>query len=286
MSGFEIIERVIARIEKQCVKIHGDQLDMKIKEKLGYLSDRYRRLHGNNSAAIDYGDAVTQFCYVYKYVAAHADYLFKIFRQARSAHKQPFFQNERIRVACVGGDPGSDILAILKYLEAGFSKEIVNKVVIDVYDKEKKWLRILKIIVDELQSNTTVSVNFVELDVSDPEGFKAHDFSKYQLVTSSFFVSEIRRIGLGTPAKAFWRHVVSALPVGAIVVFNDNKDERIYGYFDAIMNGCADVQTIIADNDAEVSCSDSWKPVQRYVDRLDHRPKRNGSTAFRVQMKS
>lgn len=286
MSTFELIAKVIKRIRRRLEDEGLDGIPEKMQEKLRYLSGGYARLHGSNSHAIDYSNGVTQLCYVFKYVAAHADYLFKVLRRARSAAAAPLFSGKTLRVACLGGGPGSDIIGIMRYLEHHRSGEPTSQVIVDIYDKEEAWLPVLKDIVGEITSDISLDVTFVALDVSDASTWDTADFSKYDLITASFFVSEIRRIGLGQPAKRFWKYVLGTIADGAIVAFNDNNDERIYGYFDAIAKGSGAMETVASAEDEEVSCSDSFYPIERLIEKLDHRPKRNGHTAYRVIRKA
>ena len=48
-----------------------------------YLAASYASLSDKNRAPVDYKDPATRFAYVYKYVAAHGDYLVQIMLQLR-----------------------------------------------------------------------------------------------------------------------------------------------------------------------------------------------------------
>ena len=199
----------------------------------------------------------------------------------RAARGASLFSRENVTICCLGGGPGSDVLAVIRYLGWAGDREPVESVVFHIYDKEPGWFPMVEAIVDEAESEIGFEVIFHDLDVADETSWGEVDFSQYDLITSSFFVSEIKRIGLSEPAKRFWRRVLRGMRKGALLAFNDNGDERIYGYFDRLIAAAGGFEILSEDNDEEVSCGDSFEPVQRWINRLDHRPKRNGRTAHR-----
>lgn len=281
MSSFRLIRRVLDRLESDLRIEFGDGLDNELTAKLAYLTRGYYRLHGGAAQEIDYSQRSTQFCYTYKYIAAHAYYLFRVLRQMRGARRTPLFADNEIAIACLGGGPGSDVLAAIRYLHWAGEREPVERVVFHIYDKEPGWFNVVEAIVEEAEGDIRFEVVFYDLDVADEESWRHIDFAQYNLITSSFFVSEIKRIGLSTPARRFWRHVLRGMSAGSFFAFNDNGDERIYGYFDGLIAVADNFQVLTEDNDEEVSCGDSFDPVQPWIDRLDHRPRRNGRTSYR-----
>lgn len=282
MSAFTQIAPVLQRLEKPLRSKHSDSLDDEFTQRLEYLSVAYRRLHGPMSHSIDYSEPETRWCYVFKYVAAHADYLYRVLRKGKAAgSRAPLFNSKRALVACLGGGPGSDVLAVVRYLASQGDKEPVRAVHFVIFDIESGWEPVVKAVLAEAETDVKFTAEFRYLDVSDPATWSDIAFDEFDLVTSSFFVSEIKRIKLGIPAQRFWKSILGALRSGCVVAFNDNNDERISGYFDRIVSSVGGFETLVADAE-EVSCGDSFSPIQGFIDRLDHRPKRNGNTAYRV----
>lgn len=285
MSSFRLIRRVLDRLEGPLAAEFGAGLNGELVAKLGYLSRSYYRLHGGAAQDVDYSERSTQFCYTFKYIAAHADYLFKVLRRMRTPNGGRLFDEEEVTIACLGGGPGSDVLAVVRYLAWAGEKEPAKKVTFDIYDKEPGWFSVVEAIVEEAESDIQFEVIFHSFDVSNEGTWSEIEFDKYDLITSSFFVSEIKRIGLSVPARRFWRFLLRNMSTDALMAFNDNGDERIYGYFDRLIEAAGGFDTLTAEDDEEVSCGDSFDPVQPWINRLDHRPRRNGKTANRGLVK-
>lgn len=283
MSTFDLIARVLAKLEEPLAERHGDKLTAKFTAKLAYLSAGYGRLHGAFSHRIDYGEPETRWCYLYKYVAPHADYLFKVLRRAKAA-KGPLFRSTKVEVACLGGGPGTDVIALVRYLASQANNEPVEAVHFVVFDVEPGWEAPMNVLLGQVGGPIKFTAEFRVLDVADPSTWEDVAFREFDMVLSSFFVSEIKRIRFGLPGRAFWKAVLTAVKPGCVIAVNDNNDERITGYFDGIVGSSGAFETLIKDQE-EVSCGDSFGPVQKYIDRFDHRPKRNGNTAFRVLRK-
>lgn len=177
------------------------------------------------------------------------------------------------------------MVAIAKYLKYAQALEPVERVVVHIFDIETTWEPSLDAIIDEFDVPVAFDISFEKLDVSDPSTWEETDFSEYDMVTASFFVSEIAKLKLGMAARKFWKFVLKGMRPGGLVAFNDNNDERIYGYFDRICDSVGGFEVIVKDQE-EVSCGDSFEPVQKMINRMDHRPRKNGDTAYRLLRKS
>lgn len=119
MTIFELVKIALDELYAQGNQQYGADLDEKIKERMEYLSSSYAKLNDNAREPVDYKDPATRFAYVYKYVAAHGDYVVQVMQQLRSELDGNIFQGKNARITCVGGGPGSDIIAVLKYLNTG-----------------------------------------------------------------------------------------------------------------------------------------------------------------------
>jgi hypothetical protein len=118
MTIFELIKVTLDELYAQGKKQHGPKLDELIDHKLKYLSKSYSQLTDGNRPPVNYRDPATRFAYVYKYVGAHGDYLVQIMEHLKSVlGSKSIFKAETARISCVGGGPGSDIIAVLKYLD-------------------------------------------------------------------------------------------------------------------------------------------------------------------------
>jgi hypothetical protein len=128
MTIFELVKIALDELYAQGLRQHGVKLDAAIREQIEYLSRSYGYLRDANRKPVDYRDPATRFAYVYMYVAAHGDYLVQVLEKVRSTRGGHIFDVENIRVSCVGGGPGSDIVGLLKYLDENGHREPVKRV--------------------------------------------------------------------------------------------------------------------------------------------------------------
>ena len=181
---------------------------------------------------MDYKDPATRFAYVYKYVASHGDYVVRLLTIARQ-ELGTVFNDKTARVTCIGGGPGSDILAVLKYLADYGSKEPVKKIVCYLLDKEQAWADTWTELDDKLELNDVkLNVNFQPLDVTDPDSWASQKkFLEADLFTLSYFVSEVIALDNGV-VKKFWATLFKEAKPGALFVYDDNGKDVFNNYFD------------------------------------------------------
>ena len=111
MTLFELVKVTLDGLYKEAVAAYGANTDEKIKAKFTYLKESYPLLKDASRVPISYKDPATRFAYVYSYVATHGDYVVQLLRLAADALNGPVFPSGTARVSCIGGGPGSDILA-------------------------------------------------------------------------------------------------------------------------------------------------------------------------------
>src|ERR1700720_536811 len=108
MTIFELVKIALDELYKDAVAEYKDDTDKIITARLDYLSKSYKELTEEDRTPIDYGDPAVRFAYVYRYVAAHGDYIVQVLKAFRSENKGAIFPAPTARVTCVGGGPGSD----------------------------------------------------------------------------------------------------------------------------------------------------------------------------------
>jgi hypothetical protein len=114
MTIFELVKIALEKLYTQGWEQYGENIDQEIRQRIAYLSKSYDQLKDKKRKPVDYKDPATRFAYVYKYVAAHGDYVVQVMQHLRGVLKGNLFQSHNARVSCVGGGPGSDIIAVLK----------------------------------------------------------------------------------------------------------------------------------------------------------------------------
>ena len=140
MTIFELVKLGLDELYEEGKEEYGGSLDAEINKRMLYLTDSYNNLGNPNRERVNYKDPATRFAYVYKYVSAHADFLVQVMQLLRSALASNVFTSGNARISCVGGGPGSDIIAVLQYLIGHVTDSPpVDTVTCYLLDREQAW---------------------------------------------------------------------------------------------------------------------------------------------------
>ncbi len=232
MTLFELVKITLDALYEEAQDEYGKKTDDEIKERFKYLTKSYNDLTNEEREPVDYKDPATRFAYVYKYVASHGDYVVQLLKLARGELGK-VFTDKKARVTCIGGGPGSDIIAVLKYLADMGKKEPVEKIVCYLLDKEQAWADTWTELDDKLDlDDITLSVNFQPLDVTDPDSWEAQKkFLDADVFTLSYFVSEVYALDVGA-VEDFWATLFKNAKSGALFLYDDNGSDVFNEYFD------------------------------------------------------
>jgi hypothetical protein len=110
---FSVVKKVL---EDTYVEIQGDEenRDREIASAIEKISESYLNM-SKTGPGPDFQDPVSRFAYVYAYVPAHAHWVSELISWTPEAID--VFEKDKVRIACIGGGPGSDLIGILKYLD-------------------------------------------------------------------------------------------------------------------------------------------------------------------------
>lgn len=233
MTIFELVKIALDELYAQGNQQYGADLDEKIKERMEYLSSSYAQLNDNARQPVDYKDPATRFAYVYKYVAAHGDYVVQMMQRLRFELDGNIFQGKNARISCVGGGPGSDIIAVLKYLDEYREHESVEKVTCYLLDKEQAWADTWTELDDSFDVGVKLNTNFQPLDVTNAESWRFQQkFLQADLFTMSYFVSEVHSLDKDGVVSDFWQTLFNGARPGTLFLYDDNGHTDFNRYFD------------------------------------------------------
>ena len=220
---------------------------------------------------------------MYCYVATHGDYIVRALTKLRSHLAGNIFQSESARVSCLGGGPGSDVLAILKYLSEQPS-EPVKKLTCYLLDGEQAWADTWTEIDESLGVNLQLKTNFQPFDVTQPDTWRYQkNFLQADLFTLSYFVSEVCSLGDITPL----RDILEQAKPGALVLYIDNGHTTFDDYFDNIWMNTNFECLLNRPNEQWVPrYSEQTTDIQVYIDKFDRSPKLKGNLSLRVLRKA
>ena len=227
MKCFELVQRVL---EDTYASIPGDedQRTQLVEEALAALSTRY---HGELDVVggLDFDNPVTRFAYVCCYLPAHAHWIYELVQWSRAA--QACLARSKVRIACIGGGPGSDLLGILKYL--GYRGSSPPALFCEIVDGSLEWKQTWSDLAFLMKWPPRLNTDFVVHPIGSGREWRQPDrFDRADLVTINFFFSEIAH--LEDTTDAYITRLFRRLKPGAIVLFNDNDDPRCYTRFDAL----------------------------------------------------
>ncbi|WP_157754183.1 hypothetical protein [Lysobacter capsici] len=288
MTIFELVKIALDELYAEGQRQYGAALDGEIIGKIAYLSKCYGALTSDGRAPIDYRDPATRFAYVYKYVAAHGDYVVQILQKFKaSLGNGAIFNDENLRLTCVGGGPGSDIIAVLKYLDDNKTSEPVKKLTCYLLDKEQAWADTWTELDDQLNSDVSLHANFQPLDVTAPDSWASQRrFLQADLFTLSYFVSEVRSLDIGGVVTEFWKTLFAGAKPGAVFLYDDNGHTDFNAYFDQQWQG-AGLECLISEDNIRLTprFSEQASELGSYLTKFGQSPKLQSYISYRVLRK-
>jgi hypothetical protein len=238
MKCFEVVQRVLDETYSQ---IPGNQAerDAAIVRALKAISDQYTTKL-LTSGGPNFEEAIARFAYVFLYVPSHAHWLNEL--MTKSPQIGELFSRPKLRITCLGGGPGSDLVGALKYMaDHGMAPALFCEIVDGCIQWKQTWADLAY----TLNWESPVHTDYVIHDVALRSTWSAPtNFAKADIFTISFFASEI--FHLGTAATEYLEFAIGQAKPGALVLVNDNNDSRFFEWLDKIM-AFLGFETIFAD---------------------------------------
>ncbi len=279
MKCFDVARRVL---DSTFGEIEGTEEEqyMKISNAISSMSDQYANIVANGGP--DFRDPVTRFAYVYKYMTAHAHWLFELIGRSEDA-TQLFVENTKLRVTCLGGGPGSDLVGILKYIA---SRNLNTSLMVEIVDGCIDWKSTWSDLAYEIDWQETLHTDYIIHDVGNPETWTAPSkFEKTDLFTMSFFASEVKH--LKEQATDYFKNVLRRAKPGAVVLVNDNDSPVFHEWMDELADATGMVVKEKLHEDRKIFDLNEQKTVlAHYADRLNHQPRLTGRVFSRVYVKA
>jgi Putative SAM-dependent methyltransferase len=287
MTIFQLVKIALDALYAEATSAYGSSADSKISEQIGYLSTSYNDLNKVGRTPVDYKDPATRFAYVYKYVASHGNYVVQVLDALRQELKEPIFKSSSIRVSCIGGGPGSDIIALLKYLDERKATEKVTKVTCYLLDREQAWADTWTELDDSLQTDLLLHANFQPLDVTKPASWaQQKKFLQADLFTMSYFVSEVKALDSNGVVSRFWQTLFQEAKPGALFLYDDNGHDAFNSYFDGQWKQAGLTCIIASTNQMTYPSGSEQKGVLgSYLTKFGQSPKLKTPLSYRVLRK-
>jgi hypothetical protein len=287
MTIFELVKLALDELYEEGLGEHGSKLDEIIKKRMGYLSKSYASLTEEDRSAISYSDPATRFAYVYMYVAALGDYLVQLLDKIGIKLGSLPFDGGTLRASCLGGGPGSDVIALLKYLEEN-QDTAPEKVICYLLDGEQAWADTWTEFSASLTSDVRLTTNFQPLDVTQPSSWKSQKkFLQSDLFTLSYFVSEVWASDGDGAVTAFWKKIFDEAKARALFVYIDNGSDEFNEYFDEQWENRSDMECLLKTDNVRFTprYSEQATDLGEYLSKFGKSPKIQAWLSYRVLRK-
>jgi hypothetical protein len=280
MMNFERASVVLDRLTSTA-KVGGDELDSLVQTQLSYLTGQYPKLLYLTRPPVDYSSEATQIAYVYRCAPAHGQWVYHALLAAHSRASKIFSQKV-VRVAAIGGGPGSDLLGVMKY--SAMMGLAASHISFKLLDHEPAWARVSAEFAATYAGQRSLDVSFERLDLAVGSPWAAsHEFLSADIFTFSFSLSEAWVFDGDGSVSAFLDCVISNAKPGALFVYVDNGgpsfSSRVEPHF------CRrDVKQIVASDDQRrlLGSDEQSSAVAAYKARFEQSPKLTGNVSYRV----
>lgn len=226
ISCFQIIKAVLDELyEKLPVPCDGRTKDEIIQRKMEELRKDYKCLPTGKMP--NYADQYVRFAYLYCYVSAHANIGYKLIAE----NLGDIFDAGMVKVSCLGGGPGSDLLAIVKFM---VEKNRSAKLECGIYDKEDRWCESWKSICHNIKipEKMSISASFRLLDITTLSSWaKYSSLWDADLYIMSYFVSEV--FSIEKHPETFFKNLFEKAKKGSYFLLIDNVSCVSYAWFDS-----------------------------------------------------
>lgn len=275
---FDAVRKVLSDLDEAGFEQLEDDWDDHLRESLANLEGSYRELRNPNRDLIDYGTLSTQVAYLFRYIVGHAEFAAELLKRIREKLGSPLFKGGELRVASLGGGPGSELLGLLKYLSSPESGETVTKVACTIFDKEAHWEHLAEALLTAADCEIEIELSFERLDIVDSPACAEVTLADFDLVFMSFFVSEICALPQAAAVRANMNMIMGTVSRGAFLLYNDSNAYSFYTY----MNGRASAagryeQIVEIEDNIAVEDRDLSGIFEEFEGRFDYRPKLSGN---------
>jgi hypothetical protein len=185
-----------------------------------------KQFFGGNK--IDYSCEQKRKIYVLRYLPVHVHEVYIAIKKINDDILEIIKSKNEINILSIGGGPGSDILAIKKFIVEQINEESMPKFNIFRLDKENGWDSVSKEIVYPKISNNFYH-NKIKFDITLQKLNKNYNFD---IVTISYLMSEISDSDL----SVFTHNVRNFLANKSVLIINDRDEVLVQNRIVAMLN--------------------------------------------------
>jgi len=228
---YSALKRALLVLDEHGFETFGEEWDEMVIDQIATMSGRYGNLTDATRDLQDYSAFPAGVGYLFMYAAGHAELVACVLEKAHSACGHPTFNKQKLRVASIGGGPGSELLGLIKFLHEHQPDSLPEKIVYTVYDKEAGWEHIAAELAESIETTIEIVLKFRPLDVTGD--CAAVTLEKQDLVMMSFFISEVSNLPKAAEVREALKHLLGTIPADSYLLYNDNSNMAFYGYLNS-----------------------------------------------------
>lgn len=222
-TNFERVKTALDELVPRAARLVRGSVEELIGKRCGELRRAYRgRLLEEGREPVDYSRPTTQLAYLYRSLPAHANWVYQALETVPTTLSRLLGRGE-LKVACIGGGPGADMLGVAKYAEDHSRATVPLEFII--LDREIGWRTPRNAVAKTLRRNVTQIHQ--HLDLTEAGHWTPNwDFSDADLFTFSFCLSEVWCYNASGVVTDFLRQLVRRAKRGALFLYVDNGGEN------------------------------------------------------------
>jgi hypothetical protein len=192
------------------------------------LSDTYE--DSVQAQAIDFGDTAIQYAYLYKYMAAHANFVFKALNVTDTTARR-HLRSENLHIAVIGGGPGSEALGVAMLADEYDLRPTLKCL---MCSPQAYWQATWDKLAPNLSQKIIVELKHFAFDLTAaPYDEKINIIKDAALF---FFVKVLSEVKNSKPAvDQSLAGIITNAQSGSHFVFIDNLDPEVYQWFDVLV---------------------------------------------------
>lgn len=215
---FDVIGDVLPVLFAQVPGDNEDERSSIVRKRLDDLQEAYSRLQVGPD--ISYKDLAAQVGYLQRHAPAHAYEIYRLIRDQEEL--RGLFSHRTLKVACIGGGPGTDIIGLAKYVTSKARRTALS---CRIFDLEPAWVqswheieqRLLRC--DSLSLSCEYSAPFDVTKASSWKGYMPRVVDS-DLVTIVYCAGEL--VTRQRSTSEFLINLLRQIDPGTIVLFVDN----------------------------------------------------------------
>lgn len=231
---YEEFEEPLRRLWQRGVEEYGSSWEKTVLAAIESMSGGYAELGISGHGGIKYGSLPAQAAYLYKYAPSRAASIRDAMLDFESRIDTSLLPTEgSVRIALIGGGPGSEIPGILEFMSSSGCYDDVDDIHFEIFDRESDWADVHELIETSLEVEFDVTIGLTQFDALDPPSKGA--LVEFDAVTMSYIISELAKHSSVSIIRKNLAALIGTMNKEAYLIYNDNKSYDFYKFMNSVV---------------------------------------------------